>query len=207
MSGRRALAAASVALASIVSCRGTAPDEAGVVGARAPGEVGLARAEDAGREELQGAEREAIEATIVELYRAFGFRPGEGADWDRIRASCIEGASFLAPVREGEAPSAVGIDGFLRAFEAWAASEPVRSTGLEERVLYARIEGWGTIALAWVAFEGYVPATGERRTRGVDSIGFVRDGTRWKVGSFSTQYEDEQSPLPGRFLANPAPAQ
>ena len=199
MSGRRALAAA-VALVSVVSCRGAAPEGAASAGARGARRVDPVRAAEAGREELEGAEREAIEATIAELYRAFGFRPREGADWERIRASCIEGASFLAPVRGGETPSAVGIDGFLDAFQAWAASEPVRSTGLEERVLHARIDGWGTIAHAWVAFEGYVPATGERRTRGVDSIGFVKDGTRWRVRSFATQYEDAEGTMPARFL-------
>lgn len=150
--------------------------------------------------EAEDGDRRAVEAMLAELYRAFGFPPGGGADWDAIRALCADGAVFVAPIAAGEPPRAVGIDAFLDDFRSWVATEPVRTTGLEERVLHARIEAFGTIAHAWVAFEGYVPATGERRTRGVDAIGLVRDGARWELVSFATQYESPELAMPARFL-------
>jgi len=146
------------------------------------------------------AERLVIESTLNELYRAFCFDAGGEADWDAMRALFVEGAVFVAPFACDQTPTGVGADEFLADFRRYTASDAVRSTGLHERILNARVDVFGGVAHAFVAFEGFVPGTGEFRSRGLDSIQLLRDRGRWRVVSFTTQYASDASPLPARFL-------
>lgn len=141
----------------------------------------------------------AIDGTLEELYRSFCFDAGGQPDWDGMRSLFADGASFVAPVREGDTPRAVGADEFLRDFRAWIAGSEIGGTGRHERIVRTRIDLFGEIAHAYVTFEGRVPASGKVVTRGLDSIQLVKDRERWLVASFSTQYESEDAPLPARF--------
>lgn len=142
----------------------------------------------------------ALRATLDELYRAFCFDAGGQADWNAMVQLFAEGAAFVAPVVEGRAPKAVGTEQFLHEFKEYVASDAVRSTGLHERILNVRLDVYGCIAHAFVAFEGFEPGSARILTRGLDSLQLVRDGEHWKVASFTTQYESEKDPFPGRFL-------
>lgn len=72
-------------------------------------------------------------------------------------------------------------------------------------MLGTRIDLFGVIAHAWVAFEGHAPGESAARTRGLDSIQLVLDRDRWRVASFTTQYETAGRKLPRRFLAEGGP--
>lgn len=148
------------------------------------------------------AQREvrAVEASLEALYRAFCFDPGGEPDWAAMRELFVDGAAFTAPFAPSERPRAVGVEPFFADFRAFAASASVRDTGLHELILRSRIELYGVIAHAFVAFEGFEPRTGKLRTRGVDSIQLLLDRGRWRVVSFTTQYASPQAPLPERFL-------
>jgi len=141
----------------------------------------------------------AVDRTLEALYRSFCFDAGGQADWDGMRSLFADGASFVAPIHDGGTPRAVRADEFVRDFRTWIADSEFGRTGLHERIVRARIDLFGTIAHAFVTFEGFVPPDGEVTTRGVDSIQLVKDGERWLVASFSTQYESENAPLPARF--------
>ncbi len=156
--------------------------------------------ETAGSAAIPADDRRAIRATLDGLYAAFGFDAGGEADWEGIRALCAEGAAFLAPASEGRPPRATGLDGFLADFRAWVASPSVAATGLHERITGVRLDGFGRIAHAFVAFEGYAPGDGRTLTRGLDSLQLVRDGGRWLLVSFTTQYESPELELPVRFV-------
>lgn len=145
-------------------------------------------------------ELRAIEASIEALYRAFCFDPGGEPDWAAMRELFVDGAAFVAPFRPGETPRAVGVEPFFADFRAFAASDSVRDTGLHELILCSRVELYGVIAHAFVAFEGFEPRTGKLRTRGLDSIQLLLDRGRWRVASFTTQYASSDAPLPERFL-------
>lgn len=168
---------AAIALIALVSCR-SAPVEP----AAAPGDT------------------QAVQTTLDALYTAFSFDARGGADWDAIRKLCASGAVFVAPIERKKSPRVVGIDEFLRDFQQYVASEAVRNTGLHERIVHARIDQFGSIAHAYVAFEGFVPGLNAVQQRGLDSIQLVRDGDKWLVVSFTTQYEGKAEPLPDRFL-------
>lgn len=142
----------------------------------------------------------AAHASLETLYRAFCFDPGGEPDWAAMRELFIDGAVIVAPFQPGQSPRAVGVEPFFADFRAFAASEEVRESGLHELILRARVELYGVVAHAFVAFEGFEPRTGKLRTRGLDSIQLLLDRGRWRVASFTTQYASADAPLPERFL-------
>lgn len=140
-----------------------------------------------------------VRAVVERLYEAFCFDAGGQADWQTIEASCLPDGVYAAPCAPGSSPRLGDRSVFLADFRAWVASDAARS-GLHERILAARIERCGGMAHAFVAFEGVDPASGERKTLGVDSLVLLDDHGRWKVASFATQYADASAGLPRRFL-------
>ena len=138
-------------------------------------------------------------ATVDALYRSFCWDAGGEPDWAAMRALFAEGAAFVAPGTS----NAVGADAFHADFAAFAATEPLASSGFHERITHARLDAFGGVAHAYVVFEGFVPGEDEPRSRGLDSIQLVRDGERWLVVSFTTQYETRDERLPRRFFAEP----
>ena len=155
-------------------------------------------------EQAQEPELAAIELTLEELYRAFCFDAGGPADWDAIRALSIEGACFVSPIPPGGRARAADTETFLADFARWIETSPEGESGLHERIVSTRVDAFGNVAHAWVTFEGFVPGERAPRTRGLDSIQLARDRGRWKVASFTTQYESAQAPLPTRFLPRKA---
>ncbi len=143
-----------------------------------------------------------VQPMLVELYRAFSFDPGEQPDWAAMRALFAEGAVFVAPRPHdaSEPPQLDGSAAFLADFQRYAASPELQATGLHERIVGLFVDGYGEIAHAFVAFEGFAPKNpDEPLTRGLDSIELVRDGAGWRVAAFASQYEDGEHPLPRRF--------
>ncbi len=145
----------------------------------------------------------AVRSTLDKLYAAFCFEARGNADWDTIRNLSADGAVFVAPISTKKTPRAVGIDEFLNDYHGYVASEAVRNTGLHERILHTRIDVYGSIAHAYVAFEGFVPGLGTVMTRGLDSLQLVKVSGEWRVVSFTTQYASTLTPLPSRFLPPP----
>lgn len=142
----------------------------------------------------------AVEARLEALYRSFCFDPNGEPDWSAMRELFVDGAAFVAPFAPGEIPRAVGIEPFLADFRAFVASDSVRETGLHELIVRSRVEWYGVIAHAFVAFEGVEPRTGKVRTRGLDSVQLLLDRGQWRVVSFTTQYAAPRATLPERFL-------
>ena len=141
-----------------------------------------------------------IHQLLDALYESFCFEVGGEADWEGMRVLFAEGAAFVAPITDAAPPRAVGAETFLADFRAWSTGTAVSTTGLHERIVHARVDVFGAIAHAYVTFEGFVPPDGPATTRGVDSIQLVRDGGRWLVASFTSQFENAELPLPARFL-------
>ncbi|MFT7676658.1 MAG: hypothetical protein ACI8QC_000631 [Planctomycetota bacterium] len=137
---------------------------------------------------------------IDSLYAAFDFEGDREPDWETMGAHFLEGATFVSPANSRRTPTASDASTFLADFKTWVRTGEFHTTGLHERVLCVRIELFGGIAHAWVAFEGFLPTNGEVQTRGLDSIQLARDLGQWKLVSFSTQYASQEAPLPERFL-------
>jgi hypothetical protein len=171
---------------------------------------------------IPSADERALRGVLTELYAAFSYDPGAEPDWDAQRALFLPGACFVAPIAPGRSPRASDATGFLQDFQEALSSSRIGQCGFHERITHARIDVCGDIAHAFVVFDGFVPPAGVAAaggagaaealaTRGLDSLLFVRDGRRWLVAAFATQYASEQRPLPAeytlpglRWLAQPS---
>lgn len=142
----------------------------------------------------------AIRRTLDSLYEAFSFTAGGTPDWAAMRVLFLPGAAFVDPVKPDSPPGAIGADMFLKNFRQWVERTPKGKAGFRERIVAARIDHFGRVAHAYVAFEGYAPGKTTAEERGVDSIQLVLDGAQWKVASFTTQYEEAGLAMPARFL-------
>jgi len=129
-----------------------------------------------------------LRGQIERLYQAFDFDAGGEADWKGLEQLFLEDSGIVNPFKSGAAAKIVSRAVFLQDFQAYVRSESVRGTGLHERILAVNGACRGNIAHTWIDFEGFVPATGEGRSRGVDSIQWVLDSDRWRVASFTTFY-------------------
>lgn len=145
------------------------------------------------------ANTRALRRTLDSLYAAFSFDAGRAPNWQQMRALMLPGAAFVDPVKPSTPPHAIGADEFLANFRRWVEETPKGKAGFKERIVAVRIDWFGHIAHAYVTFEGYVAGEAIAKERGVDSIQLVRDGARWKVVSFTTQYEQPGQPIPRRF--------
>ncbi len=142
-----------------------------------------------------------LEQAVERLYAAFGIPAGGKPDAHAIRELCAPGAVFVAPIKAGAEAPALDLERFLADFETYADSPPVRANGIMERVLSLRLDGYGNVAHAWVAFEGYEATSGRPLARGLDSIQWVRHQGAWRLCSFTTHYAAKGERLPSRFLA------
>lgn len=142
----------------------------------------------------------AIRATIDELYAAFCFDAGREPDWETQRRIYLEGAAFVPPIREDRTTAADNTAQFLADFQGLVSGERFSSTGFHERIIGLRIDAFGGVAHAFVAFEGFLPGDGETLIRGLDSIQLVKSGREWRLVSFTTQYERDGAELPLRFI-------
>ena len=134
----------------------------------------------------------AVAETIERLYTAFCFDPGAEPDWETQRELFLDGAIFVAPIQPGQSPVPMGVEEFVADFRSFATGRVTAATGFHERILDKRIGVFGTLAHAYVRFEGFHPAAPDQPvTRGIDSIQFVRDGAHWRLLSFTTQYDQD----------------
>ena len=160
-------------LLALVGCRATAPPSP----------------------EAPSPEHAQLRQTIDALYVAFGFDAGGEPDWSTQERIYMQGATFVAPIRRGRTPVGVDTATFIDDFRAFARTGSYAGSGLYERILQTHIGVCGGVAHAFVLFEGHLPGEADARTRGMDSLQFVRDGEDWRLVSFTTQYESADTPL------------
>ena len=168
------------------------------LGSRAEAVDGIAEATSIGTELTIDAG-----SLFIDIDRLVPEDLAEVEDWEAQRAIYLDGASFVSPARVGLRPEGVDEASFLSDFREFVLEGPYAQTGFHERIVGLRVDTFGGIAHAFVAFEGFRPGEGETVSRGLDSIQFVRDGGAWRLVSFTTQYEGPDLSMPGRFLVGP----
>jgi hypothetical protein len=145
-----------------------------------------------------------IDGILDALYGAVSFGPGEEGDWELVRSLFIDGAVFVQPAPAGGKRTVWNTEEFIQDFKDFIATSRAKDEGFNERITHRRTDVFGTIAHAYVVFEGRYGPTVEAKSRGLDSIQLVQDGGRWWVVSITTEFERPQRPLPGRFLVGGA---
>lgn len=174
--------------------------ETGSESTRAFYRANLERVRRAQASEPVGADL-SLEATLDALYSAFTYGPGEELKQAELEALFLPEAVFVQPARPGVPRKVDNLEVFLADFRAFLQTPEVQQGGIAEHILSRRIDQFGDIAHAYVAFQ---PVYGARvdssAMRGLDSFQLVRADGRWRVVSMTTQFESEAQVLPDRFV-------
>ncbi len=142
-----------------------------------------------------------LEATLDALYSAFTHGPGEKLKQAELEALFLPSAVFVQPARPGAERKVDNLEVFLADFRAFLETPDVQRGGIAEHILASRIDQFGDIAHAYVAFQPVYGAGAQARAmRGLDSFQLVRTDGRWRVVSMTTQFESEDQVLPERFV-------
>jgi hypothetical protein len=146
------------------------------------------RAEDVG----------SIDAIVTALYASISGGVGEARDWDRMRSLFIPGARMIPTGRRPDgsgAHSVLTVEDYIR-----GSGDALVSMGFREMEIARVTEQFGGIAHTFSSYEAYRGAESTPFMRGINSIQLWNDSTRWWVVSIFWQQENEQQPIPEKYL-------
>jgi len=148
-------------------------------------------------------ETTAVDSLIEGLYKACTFEAGGEPDFEKLRAYCLDGVSFVQPVgSSGRAAKAIGLDPFLKLWERDIQRSRKTKTAFRESIVSVHKRGFGNLMHCYVVFEIRIGAKDSpARARGVDSIQLYKDRGRWWIASITTDFERPGKPIPAWLLA------
>jgi hypothetical protein len=123
-----------------------------------------------------------VEATLREYYRRLGAR-----DWRALRASFWPGGTVttrgIPPGEHAERVWVQTVDEFARR----ASDGPGKMAVFSERMIGARVAGYGDLADAWVVYEGRSGRTRDsvKTVRGIDAFHLYRNSGEWRIVSLA----------------------
>jgi hypothetical protein len=160
---------------------------------------GAAQATDAQPAPAARAEDVAsIDAIVTALYASISGGVGEARDWDRMRSLFIPGARLIPTGRRQDGSGAhnvLTVEDYIR-----GSADALVSMGFREIEIARVTEQFGGIAHTFSSYEAYRGTEGTPFMRGINSIQLWHDGTRWWVVSIFWQQENEQQPIPQKYL-------
>jgi hypothetical protein len=139
-----------------------------------------------------------IDAIVTALYSSISGGVGEARDWDRMRSLFIPGGRLIptGPRPDGSGVHRVmTVDDYIR-----GSGDALVSMGFRETEIARVTEQFGNIAHTFSSYEAYRGAESTPFMRGINSIQLWNDGTRWWVVSVFWQQENEQHPLPEKYM-------
>jgi hypothetical protein len=145
------------------------------------------------------ADVESIEAILTSVYDVISGPAGEPRDWDRMRSLFVPEAQLI-PVqrtRDGRIVHRVlGVEDYVE-----GAGEYLETNGFFERELARRTEEFAHIAHAFSTYESFHNEDdSEPFSRGINSFQLMHDGSRWWIVSIYWTAENEEYPIPERYL-------
>lgn len=146
------------------------------------------------------ADTETIQSTIDALYAVISGDAGVERDWDRFRNLFIPEAKLI--------PTAKNMEDEV-VYRYWTTDEYIELAGasLEENGFWEselsnRIEQFGNIAHVFTTYDSKRTKNGEVFARGINSIQLLYDGSRWFVVTVFWSPENQNTPIPARYLEN-----
>jgi hypothetical protein len=139
-----------------------------------------------------------IDAIMTALYASISGAVGQARDWDRMRSLFIPGARLIPTGRRQDGSGAhtvLTVEDYIR-----GSGDALVSMGFREIEIARVTEQFGDIAHTFSSYEAYQGEESAPFMRGINSIQLWNDGTRWWVLSIFWQQENEQQPIPEKYL-------
>jgi hypothetical protein len=140
-----------------------------------------------------------VDAIIAALYGTISGAAGQPRDWARLHSLFTpEGKLVAVGARPGGAfaARAMTVDDYIG-----RVTKPFAENGFYETELARTSERFGQVVHVFSTYESrHAPGEAKPFQRGVNSIQLYHDGSRWWIVSLLWRAEDEQLPLPERYL-------
>lgn len=146
------------------------------------------------------SDTESIDSIIEALYASISGDAEVERDWDRFRNLFIEGAK-LTPTFQNQQ----GQVGFIQ----WSPDEYIERAGaslerdgFHEDEISREVDTYRYITHVFSTYQSKRTEDGEVFARGINSIQLFNDGNRWWVVSVFWSSENEEYPIPEKYLDN-----
>ena len=140
-----------------------------------------------------------IDAILSAVYDVISGPAGKKRDWDRMRSLFIPGARLIPTgPRPGSAYGSrvLTVDDYVTRGSALFEKE-----GFFEKEVARKTESFGQIAHVFSTYEArHSPDDVKPFMRGINSIQLMNDGKRWWIVTIFWQAEDQNNPLPEKYL-------
>ena len=140
-----------------------------------------------------------MDAIIHAVYDVISGPAGKKRDWDRMRSLFIPGARLIptGPRQGGAYGSRVlTVEDYVT-----RGSTLFEKEGFFEKEVARKTESFGRIAQVFSTYEArHSPDDEKPFIRGINSIQLMNDGKRWWIVTIFWQAEDQNNPLPEKYL-------
>lgn len=140
-----------------------------------------------------------LDAIVKAVYDVISGPAAEARDWDRFRSLFIPQARLIAT---GRGPSGQASYRVMTPDEYIQTNGPgLTDVGFMETELARTVETFGSVTHAFSSYESTFTRNGQPGTaRGINSMQFFNDGSRWWVVTIFWDSERPDNPIPARYL-------
>ena len=142
-----------------------------------------------------------VDAIIKSVYTVISGPAGEKRNWDRFRTLFVPEALMIAT---GKWPNGTYYRRSMTVEDYISASGPfLEKSGFFENEIGRKTEQYGNIVQVFSTYESRKAKEEESPfMRGINSIQLWYDGRRWWVINILWQSENEESPIPEKYIGN-----
>jgi hypothetical protein len=138
-----------------------------------------------------------LDGIVAAFYDVISVPPGGRVDWARDSTLYLAGVTFTIMVRAPDGGwHARRVDHGTYARE----SNDFLSSGFLESEIHRDVHRFGPMAQVFSTYEWRRTADSLVGGRGINSMQIVHDGERWWIISVMWTSEDDDTPIPARFL-------
>jgi hypothetical protein len=142
---------------------------------------------------------ETLDSTLETLYAVISGEKGEKRDWELFRYLFKPEAQLIPAGKDKDDKVntfPMTPDGYVE-----RAGKRLEETGFFEKEISRKTETFGNITHVFSTYESFRSASDkEPFARGINSIQLLNDGKRWWIVNIYWMAENEQFPLPKKYL-------
>lgn len=138
-----------------------------------------------------------FDQTIRDLYTSIELSEEDSPDWDLLRSLFMDGADLIH-VTETEVYK-MSLEDFISNYQEQINNGSL--TAFKEYEIHRTEESFGNIVHAFSTYEAvFITPDSNSKTRGINSIQFMKTENKWKIVSIIWFDENENHPIPQKYL-------
>lgn len=140
-----------------------------------------------------------LDKTIETFYESISGEKGANRNWGEFKLLFKPDAKLIPSGKDKEGVYQVNYlspDAYIKSSEKW-----MKKNGFIEKEIHRRVNSFGNIKHVFSTFEAYYSKKDKHPfMRGINSIQFLNDGTRWWIINMFWTKETFENPIPKTYL-------